>query len=313
MCYENDLPKRTTLEEAETWNGDGGGMAWVENGKVHWEKGIKAGRMMDIIEERNIQTPIVIHFRIATVGGNIPELTHPFPIDSAVSLAQRGVTDQVLFHNGHWNEWRDTCLKTMIRHKVDFPRNLWSDSRAMAWLASIYGKGILNLVTNSKVAVLTPNGIERYSDGWTTVDNALCSNDTFQRTYYNGVQTYNNNKYDDEFEDLGYWKNGTYHSYNKQKQLKSKIIETSSEVVVEEDVEDQLKSLKEEMTEEGKQVDQFEAFSSADDMIQHEIRTQQSIQNFINDYDGIGDDILATNFAKEKGFKGKYLRVIKHE
>ena len=43
MKYTKDsgFPKEETLKSAEMLNKDGGGIAWIDNGKVKWEKGMR--------------------------------------------------------------------------------------------------------------------------------------------------------------------------------------------------------------------------------------------------------------------------------
>ncbi len=240
MCYEDELPKLAQLESAELLNSDGGGISWIEKDRVYWHKGLTASEILDLIKKRKIQLPVIVHFRIASIGGTTKELTHPFPITNGVPLNLKGYAKEVLFHNGHWQEWRDMCIKTMIKHKLEFPRDVWSDSRGMAWLASIYGKGMLNLVTNSKIAVMTTKGIERYGDDWKRLKGTMCSNDHFDHKQTNLTSSYNYS--DDDYKssynsDYGYWKDGKYTSYkkfkkkNKNKKKKVDTIDTGLVVV----------------------------------------------------------------------------------
>ena len=90
MCVIINIEKRRniqnikTLKEAEILNAHGGSIAWLQDGKINYQKGITAKKKFNsIIEKRlkpnNVKTAI-IHFRIASVGKVNKALCHPFPI-----------------------------------------------------------------------------------------------------------------------------------------------------------------------------------------------------------------------------------------
>jgi len=81
--------------------------------------------------------PFVCHFRIQTVGGKKAGLCHPFPVHDDVTLALKGETEGfVLFHNGHWGQWRSSVMEAVFKGQLKLPKGKWSDSRAMAWSAA---------------------------------------------------------------------------------------------------------------------------------------------------------------------------------
>lgn len=202
MCViiqcKDKFPESSVIESAGQLNGDGGGIAWIATEKVKdektgeiidkkyvkWVKGIGATSIIKIIKS-GIPLPAIIHFRIATVGSVCEEMCHPFPVSHNASTFRVGKhTKAVLFHNGHWADWRNICLRTILRAKVPFPDGEWSDSRALAWLASIYGLNFLSLIEGSnKIAVLTTEGIRTYGEGWKSVKGNMCSNDFFDTGY----------------------------------------------------------------------------------------------------------------------------------
>lgn len=186
ICCEDEFPSLQILEDAELTNPHGAGVAWVEGNMVKWKKGLSSQQVFDLT--RTISLPAVIHFRISTVGGTPDELCHPFPITEGVETSISGQAKQVLFHNGMWSEWNDVTMKTVINSRHKFPDGKhWSDSRAMAWLAEVYGNGFLNLIEDQKIAVLTPEGIQRYGSYWPTVEGFKCSNSHFEK-YYNPIE-----------------------------------------------------------------------------------------------------------------------------
>lgn len=161
------FPSKEFLERSAEQNTHGAGVAWLEDGQVHWKKGIQ--KLEEVYEYEAKGPPWLIHFRIATVGGMNPYLCHPFPVTKSCSLDLEGKTDQVLIHNGHWALWRDTCIRSLERGDA-VPAGPWSDTRAMAWLSSLYGTGLLELI-NEKVAVMKSNGeVDFFGDGWVNFD-----------------------------------------------------------------------------------------------------------------------------------------------
>ena len=170
-------------------NPAGAGIAWREEGWVRWEKGLDLKQIQELV--LRVPMPFIAHFRIPSCGGKSLDLCHPFPIHKEVSLALSGKTkDWVLFHNGHWGAWKTTALEAAIKKgQFKLPIGKWTDSRAMAWLANVYGQGILDLI-DEKVAVLgpEPNQMEVWqgTGGWHKVDDVYVSNKGWE---YRSVNT----------------------------------------------------------------------------------------------------------------------------
>lgn len=169
------------IEACHETNKDGAGAAWREGGKVHWKKGLLGPEeMLEIAETKPL--PFILHFRIPTVGGKRKELAHPFLISKGSSLELEGTTkDYVLFHNGHWGRWKETSIEAAVKSNTKLPPGKWSDSRAMAWVASIYGLGLLDW-TDEKFVAFGPgqDDIEVSSHGWTLVEGVWASNTAWQ-------------------------------------------------------------------------------------------------------------------------------------
>jgi len=175
------------LEGAELANGDGGGIAWLDNaGAACWKKGIKATTIWRLIKEHKIAPPYVVHFRIATAGAKSRELCHPFPVTEDATLALSGAGPHpLLFHNGHWTSWRSMVLQAALT-KPKLPDGDWSDSRAMAWLAHHCGLSVLAMV-DEKIAALDPieAAIRFFGTGWSEYRGMWVSNQSFAyRTDY---------------------------------------------------------------------------------------------------------------------------------
>lgn len=174
MISETKRPSNEMVEKMFNDNPSGAGVAWREKGKVHWSKGLNVEEAKDLIAK--VPLPFVAHFRIPSCGGATPYLCHPFPIDKGASVALEGSTSgYVLFHNGHWARWKDTLLEATVRGNVKIPTGKWSDSRAMALLASIHGLGVLEFI-DEKIFVFGPDDHEIYGNGWSKVDDIWVSN-----------------------------------------------------------------------------------------------------------------------------------------
>lgn len=165
-CYLDRLTDQM-IDDMCSLNADGFGMAWIENGKVRWQKGLDDIKAK--LFARHLPLPYVAHARLATVGGEGKGLAHPFPIEKGSSTKLKGRANRVLFHNGHIGDWRAIVHASDGRH-APILGNKWSDSRAIAHVMATRGKRILRSLTANRFAILTPKGIERFGQGWARSD-----------------------------------------------------------------------------------------------------------------------------------------------
>ena len=192
MCVifvaENVRPNTQMVEAGYEANPSGAGIAWREDGYVKWKKGLEIAAIADLV--KTLPMPFVVHFRIPSVGGPSKKLTHPFPLTNDVELSFEGQTQgQVLFHNGTWTDWKRFSLETAVsldKDRKKIPAGLWSDSRALAWNANIYGPGILELI-DEKVILFGPEGdIQIFGNDWSEEEGITVSNrgwcSLYQRT-----------------------------------------------------------------------------------------------------------------------------------
>ena len=190
MIVSKNRPSEKMVAGAYKTNDHGAGIAWREkagDGKtpiVRWKKGLKEDEMQKLCKD--LPLPYIAHFRIASCGGQNPLLCHPFPVSKEVDLALEGQTKgYVLFHNGHWGEWKFFCRETALKTGNKIPNGPWSDSRAMAWAAHNFGIGILEMIDEKSVA-FGPSDIEvMRGTGWEEVDGVWCSNKSFTFGTYN--------------------------------------------------------------------------------------------------------------------------------
>lgn len=163
------------LDKAAKRNGDGQGIAWIEDNVVKWIKSKELKVIKDKFEE--ITGPYILHFRIATQGGDGVKMCHPFPINAQASLELEGSAKAVLAHNGSNSRWKDECKAAVLRHKLEFPEGPWSDSRAFAWLAHHFGESLVELL-DEKICILSAEkGSWMYGGGWKNEDGIYMSND----------------------------------------------------------------------------------------------------------------------------------------
>lgn len=174
-------PSLDILSMCERSNGHGGGVAWRADSKVHYQKGLSAAQIHELISPDAITLPIVIHFRHASVGDKTKELCHPFVVNRFATARESGTADRVLFHNGHWSEWRNWCLNHALQCRGRVPFGQWSDTRGIAWAVYHKGEGMLNLVPG-KYCVLARTGVRQYGDGWTEEGGIAYSNMTWRTT-----------------------------------------------------------------------------------------------------------------------------------
>ena len=138
VCPANVRPDRATLDACHRANPHGAGVAWRDDGKARWFKGLEPGGIEPLIA--GLTGEIVIHFRLASVGEVTPKLCHPFLITSCATTRLSGHARAVLFHNGTWSNWRDTLRRMPHQRKPD---GLLSDTRVAASLVDLCGMDVL--------------------------------------------------------------------------------------------------------------------------------------------------------------------------
>jgi hypothetical protein len=194
MCVffvcESKWPTEDELVAAGESNSDGAGIAWInhETKKVEWIKGLKDGHEVQKILETGIikHYPAIIHFRIASIGGVLPELTHPFPLTPQVPLELKGIANAVLFHNGTWNSWNASLMPALAAQNGKWPAGPWSDTRALAWFAARGGSNAIDLVYDNtslkgdRIAILSGDGKVYTRGHFDKKDGFLASNSSYE-------------------------------------------------------------------------------------------------------------------------------------
>ena len=183
MCIAaiiNNPIKRAYLDEMHKDNPHGGGVAWHQDGKLHFKRGLDADAVWEMQDNGTLTFPYLLHFRWATHGEIVPELTHPFPLGMRALFGElEGTAQSVLIHNGVWNAC--TTWLDMVRAPAELVKAT-SDTGIAAYLLGKY-PGIFQQKLDSipwAIAVAkTVAGklvIEKYGHSWTSYNGNDYSN-----------------------------------------------------------------------------------------------------------------------------------------
>lgn len=163
-----DLPKDDLLKQAFINNPHGAGIAYNDKGSVIIKKGYM--NFPSFIEDYhklqegiNLYTKTVIfHFRKASRGKVIPELTHPFPISDNADILKKHYckTDYAVFHNGtikildkevkKSKGLSDTFIFTL--------KYLFKLAQNEGWFYRMANKDLLELLVEGKMCILNGFG-----------------------------------------------------------------------------------------------------------------------------------------------------------
>jgi hypothetical protein len=197
MCVicvaEKRRPTADELSQMYSTNAHGAGIAYRNGDLVKWEKGLNLEQIQALAEEAPL--PFVCHFRIATYGGTLPELTHPFPVEKELRNSLSGETPgYVLFHNGSWSGYRDTGVKEAIENRVKVPDGAWSDTRVMAWMAHLHSPNILTFL-DEKIILFGPKDILVFNqERFCRVNGLFVSNRNWEAYSARKVETFDSTR-----------------------------------------------------------------------------------------------------------------------
>ena len=184
LIAETARPAATEIRDADLTNRDGIGVAYrAPNDRlITWEKGLT----VEAAQERaaTLPLPFIMHFRLATHGGESPLLCHPFPISRNVGVTLHGQARELLFHNGIWNEHARFQRRAALRGPV-------SDTRIMAYVLWKESEqedrtGVAQFIAKQagRLALFTPEGIETFGS-WTKGSSTLA--DTTEGCLYSNL------------------------------------------------------------------------------------------------------------------------------
>lgn len=180
MCVAVAIPKGGTLPTLDQIklmdeaNPHGAGIAWLYNGRVMWLKNLDKPEIIYNIL-KTLPMPLLLHFRLASVGGIHGSLTHPFPITREAELDDSGSAKEVLIHNGHWSAY-EAVIQAFA--KKELPKGRMTDTRMMAFLAAHRGSKVLKWLgkQGQKIATLDRQGIIYLYGKWEDEAGFHCSN-----------------------------------------------------------------------------------------------------------------------------------------
>jgi len=173
MCVITISPEGKKLNKKkieEMWdsNPHGAGVAYpLSSKKLKVVKGI-----MELDDFLKIyydipEVPHVFHFRFASVGARIPELTHPFDVNDPFRTELIFVTDKVLFHNGTISNHKILLYSLLPQmDKEDLHKFLdledYSDSQVVTLLLKKTGDPRILELFRDRFVFMTPDKIEKY-------------------------------------------------------------------------------------------------------------------------------------------------------
>lgn len=168
-------------------NPDGAGIAYWHNGIVYYEKGFMTYDdffdAYDRIMIKHFNSAMLLHFRIGTHGGNIPENTHPFMVTNNYHIMQKlqGHGKYIMAHNGIFHNMpiKKSYSDTMV-FNADILYPLYK------YMPLIHHKAILdNMMDGSKIAILhSDNTVHKYGDFIEYDDGLFFSNKGYEKKVY---------------------------------------------------------------------------------------------------------------------------------
>lgn len=168
------LPTTETIETMWFRNSDGAGFMFHKDGKVIIRKGfMKLKDFLTAIDELKkeidvVNTSVVMHFRIGTHGGNIPENTHPFPVVGKESMLKKltMTCDIGMAHNGIIHSVQP---RAGISDTMEYDIEILSNLRKLTpdfHKHKVCQKLIEETINGSRMCFLTPDGEITYIGNW---------------------------------------------------------------------------------------------------------------------------------------------------
>jgi glutamine amidotransferase len=139
-------PGKIYMKNCFLHNNDGAGVAWVDDGGLHVQKGYfpwkRLWRDINKLEEY----PVLLHCRMATTGSISIENCHPFMLKNNVAIAHNGIIDITPMEKNMTDS--ETFGKKYLEHWK--PEDL-SDDRVKCLFETALGP-------YNKIAILKPDG-----------------------------------------------------------------------------------------------------------------------------------------------------------
>ena len=184
-CDKNVRPSDDLIETCFWNNPDGAGLMWVEDGRVQTSKGyMDEDALIAAIASVPLDSPLVIHMRIATSGGVSAATCHPFPVCRSMDAlhAENVECNAAVAHNG-------VIMGVPTNDKEGVSDTVYFVSHAIAdmWrndnkVTRKMRRKISKKAPHNRFAILTESGrVYRIGDGWETVSPGIeASNDSWR-------------------------------------------------------------------------------------------------------------------------------------
>lgn len=194
ICKPEDveLPSKETLETCFRNNPDGAGFAYAKDGVVTIKKGyMNFNDFWCALSETNKEQKLkecgmLIHFRIGTGGGNIPGLTHPFPIvdDEGALRKIEYRSPYAVIHNGIITLTSSCVYKeTQMSDTAIFIRDyLCKIAQNRQWFRRKCNIELIEKLIGSKMAIINAYGEIIKTSGFIE-DNGIFYSNTTYKTY----------------------------------------------------------------------------------------------------------------------------------
>ena len=198
MIAEKRKPTKEEIRLADISNPHGIGISWVEDGYVHWKKGLSVKQASKVVDDIP-SLPFVLHARLSSVGkSDDKSLNHPFVADQKATNTLSGKTKKpVVFHNGHWSSYN-----VALMGKPNQPKGSMSDTRAIAWLGFLDNGKTFELV-DEKLAILEKNSVVTIYGDLSDHNGLMCSNSHWKSENKIGYQY---NSYDHYYRQMNWEK-----------------------------------------------------------------------------------------------------------
>lgn len=216
------LPSEEIIRNCWESNDDGAGFAFAYNGAVYIKKGFMTldsfiTALNECDKRYNLkECGMLMHFRIATHGGTIPSMTHPFPIvaDNGALQKLEYCSDFAVVHNGiiSLTSAKAHAEKGMSDTAVFIRDYLSLIAQNKSWFKRRANMELIDELIGSKMAILNRFGEIVYTNGFQEDNGIMYSNGTY-KTMRVRAKNYPTN-YSYYSEDEGYY--GSYTgNYNK--------------------------------------------------------------------------------------------------
>lgn len=215
------MPSKEILKRCWDSNDDGAGFAFAYNDVVYIKKGYMTfdsfwNELSKVNERYNLDNlGVLLHFRIATHGGVIPSMTHPFPIvgDNGILSKLEYQSEYAVVHNGIISlTGADARKETAMSDTAVFIRDyLTLIAQNRQWFRRKSNIELIEKLIDSKMAILNLRGEIIHTSGFVEDNGVLYSNESYKTlrirtcSYNNSANrysVYDDSDYDDYYSNI---------------------------------------------------------------------------------------------------------------